>query len=542
MRSRITATVVGAAILIGGYAATQGGGGAEASGNLFLVASGGTPSCVRSSSLLTYQEAVNAGGTAICGAGNGNVGFVATAFDNACDAATGGDIVAVRNGAYSQNMANGFLMEANEDCSNGTGADYNPNWEEQGSGEGSLTNWVTFVPGESPQNITFEPASFIFGRGNYHMIWKDIDVNTGMKFNYGGESSGQRAKNIIIRGNSKDDRANIHGIQIIGAENILLKHLDYGPSNQCGKANDANVPDNFECDENAATFESQYAFKGTASPGCSEDAAVLCGGYFWNGGSEWVEMYIHNGGAGDYLNVRVEDVINHDQQGKRDGTDVHPGCLLTWDFGQATTTAHNLVLDHYVCVRSTGASIQLADSGVTVQNSMFGCQVQSLENTGGTWDGTCTGSAFGLAQKTGSNSQTNILFRYNVFTHAAGSTGLNIQSGGSFDTFSNTRFVGNIFLGSISGCSTSGVSFDSNTFAQGVTTCGTNAESLGAGDPVVDSSYDTDGSYVLDGDPFDPNLDGSPSVQTVNPTGDLSLDHDFEGDARSNPTHVGADH
>jgi hypothetical protein len=66
---------------------------------------------------------------------------------------------------------------------------------------------------------------------------------------------------------------------------------------------------------------------------------------------------------------------------------------------------------------------------------------------------------------------------------------------------------------------------------------------LAAGDPIVQSSYGTgDDLYVLEGPTMDPSLDGSPSVQTVNPTGDLSLDHDFEGDARSNPTHVGPDH
>jgi hypothetical protein len=156
MRSRITATVIGAAILIGGYAAVQGGGGPEAEANIFLVASGGTPSCVRSSSLLTYQEAVDAGGTAICGAGNGNVGFVATAFDNACDAANSGDIVAVRNGNYAQTAANGMLMEANEDCAPGA-LDYNPNWEEQGlaSQESRLSAWTKFIPGQDPQAITF---------------------------------------------------------------------------------------------------------------------------------------------------------------------------------------------------------------------------------------------------------------------------------------------------------------------------------------------------------------------------------------------------
>jgi hypothetical protein len=564
VRSRITATVIGAAILIGGYAAVQGGGGEGASANAFVVATGGTPNCTRSSTLITYQQAVDAGGGAICGPGNGNVGFNATPFDNACDAANAGDIVAVRNGNYIPDTSNGSIMQAGEDCAPGAG-DYNPNWEEQGVSEGSTSNWTTFIPAESPQAITFRQNRIYLFAGNYHMIWKDIDINTGFQTNYGGESSAsQRVQNVIIRGNSATDRANIHGIQVIGSKNILFKYLDYGPSTQCGKV-DVNVPDTFECSASAPAFESQYSNYGSASAGCGPGApnplggsSSLCGGYF-DGGGDWVELYIHDiSGAIPYLNVRLEDVINHDQQGKLDGGDVHPGCLMTWDSGNnSSAPAHNLVLDHYVCVRATGAAVQFGDSGATIQNSVFGCQVQSLQNTGGVWDGSCTNVPFGLAQKNSANNLTNVLIRYNTFIGTSNGGGgvqpLLIQNSGAFDPdITNVRIVGNLFMGSPT-CGISGVTYSTNTYTSGSTSCESDgtATVLGVGDPIVDSSYDTaDGLYVLDGDPFDPTADGSPALTALNPTSrntacsctDYTLGWDFQREARSSTsTKPGAD-
>jgi hypothetical protein len=549
--------LVGAAVMVGGYAATQGGGGEAVAANLFTVASGGSPSCVRSSSLITYTAAVSA--NAVCGPGNGNVGFNATPFDNACDAANAGDIVAVKNGSYGRDEANGSLMEAGEDCAPGA-SDYNPNWKEQGLSDqtGNLASWTTFVPGDEPQAITFVPNRFYLFAGNYHMIWKGIDINTGFQTNYGGESSSTlRVQNVIIRGNSASDRANIHGIQVIGSKNIMFQYLDYGPSTQCGKI-DANVPDTFECSASAPAFESQYANYGTASAGCGPGApnplggaSSLCGGYF-HGGGDWVELFIHDiSGAIPYLNVRLEDVINHDQQGKLDGGDVHPGCLMNFDTGNnPTAPSHNLVLDHYVCVRAAAAGVQFSDSGATIQNSVFGCQVQSLQNTGGAWDGPCVNTPFGLAQKNSANNLTNVLIRYNTFI-GGGQTPLLIQNSGAFDPdISNVRIVGNLFFGSPT-CGISGVTYANNTFTSGSTTCGSGATSLGAGDPITDSSFDTgDNLYVLDGDPFDATADGSPALPSLNPTSlntacsctDYTLDHDFQGDARSSSsTKPGAD-
>jgi hypothetical protein len=545
VRSRITATVIGAAILIGGYAAIQGGGGVAAQANLFAVASSGSPNCTRSSTLITYEAAVSAG--AVCGPGvrTSNGSIDGTPFGNACHAATGGDKVAVKNGNYAQTPSNGFLLDGNLDCSDGAGADYNPNWEEQGVSEGSLANWVTFVPGDATPAITFNVGSFTIPQGNYHMIWEGIDVNTGIRFNFGGESPGQRAQNIIIRGESSTELATLYGIQITGSKNILLKDVSNGPSNQCAK-NDAFVPVAWRCNPSGPWFEAQYANFGTATASCDMQNGnhTSCGGWWANGGSEWAELYIHDGGAGPYQNIRLENYVNHDQQSIQDSTAAaHPGCLMSFDTGNSTTTSHNLVLDGYVCERPAGASIQLADSGVTIQNSVFGCQVQSLQNSGGLWDGTCVGAAFGWGRKTPSGGATNVLLRYNYFGASGAFNGLTINTSatGSFSDVTNFRVVGNVFADTVT-CGVTGVTYDSNAFVNGVSTCGTNATSLSAGDPVVTSSYDTaDNLYSLENAVMDAHKDGSPALPTLNPTSlntscgctDYTLGWDVDRDTRS---------
>jgi hypothetical protein len=78
VRSRITATVIGAAILIGGYAAVQGGG--DATANIWVDANGGT--CADNASLVAYDDA------AACGT-----------LDAANDTCDNGDVVRVASGA-----------------------------------------------------------------------------------------------------------------------------------------------------------------------------------------------------------------------------------------------------------------------------------------------------------------------------------------------------------------------------------------------------------------------------------------------------------
>jgi hypothetical protein len=539
--------------VIGVRVTTDGGAGSAVAANVFAVASSGNPNCARSATLITYEQAVAAGGGAICGPGvrTSNGSIDGTSFGNACHAATSngttGDIVAVKNGNYAQTQANGFLFAGNLDCADGNALDYNPNWEEQGLADqtGRQAAWVKFVPGDTSPAITFNVGSFTIPQGNYHMIWEGIDVNTGIRFNYGGEEAGQWAQNIIIRGNSRTDLATIYGVAITGSKNILLKDINNGPSNQCAR-NDPLVPVAWRCNPSGPWFEAQYANVGAVTSACNMTNGnhIFCGGFWANGGSEWAELYIHDGGS-PYENIRLENYVNHDQQSIQDSVvAAHPGCLMSFDTGNVITSSHNLVLDGYVCERPTGASIQLADSGVTIQNSVFGCQVRSLQNTGGIWDGACSGAAFGWGRKTPSGGATNVLIRYNYFGASEAFNGLtiNTSASGSYSDVTNMRVVGNVFADTVT-CGVSGVTYDSNTFVNGVSTCGTNATSLGAGDPIVNSSYDTpDNLYKLEGATIDAHADGSPALPTFSLSGDLNLNHDADRDTRSGTTRPGVDH
>jgi hypothetical protein len=558
--SRIDVVIRGAGVVVvagvlaaGGSYVVGGGGGDPISANLFAVASGGTASCVRSSTLITYDQAVAAGGGAICGSGNGNAGYSTQAFDNACWAATAGDIVAVRDGTYGSN-GNGAIMDSGKDCSDGSGADYDPNWQEKGDAEGSLTNWVTFIPGQSPQNIKFTQWRKYFMGGNYHTIFKGIDWNVAIFTNYGGESStSQRAQNLHFVGNSRTDRALVYGIQLIGSRNIMFKNINNGPSIQCAK-DEALVPANFRCDPAGPWFESQYANIGTASAGCTPDATgPACGGFFTDG---WSEAYIHDISAGvPYLNIRLENFINHDQQGKQFGAGVHPGCLMSFDPGNSSSTAsHNLVLDGYVCERATGATLQMGDSGVTIQNSVFTCLVSFVSQTAptGKWDqcAVSTGSPGGLACKAtgGACTQTNVLVRYNIWKGESGQSPFvspdQANEGGTYGSHSNIRVIGNLFYGSPM-CGRTGITFDSNAFTNGSTPCGTNATVLSAGDPVVQSAITTPGNSWVEESVLDMHKDGSPALPTINPSvlgADYQLGWDADRDARSTTaTRVGVD-
>jgi hypothetical protein len=386
------------------------------------------------------------------------------------------------------------------------------------------------------------------------MIWENIDVNTGIRFNSGGESAGQYAQNIIMRGLSSSDLMTIYGVQIIGSKNILLQYINNGPSNQCAK-NDPGVPEAWRCDPDGPWFEAQYADVGTVTGACDMQNGnhTFCGGFWANGGSEWSELYIHDGGAGGYENIRLEHFINHDQTSIQDSTAAaHPGCLMHFGGSNVVQTAHNAVLDHYVCERPAGASVQFADSGWTIQNSVFGCQVQSLQNSGGVWDGSCIAVPFGFGVKssTGGTGATNVLIRYSYFGSGAGSSLAILTGAGWVNNFSNIRIVGNVFAGGVT-CGVTGVTYANNAFVNGVSTCGSPAEALGAGDPIANSSYDQPApGYKLEGATIDPSADGSPALTNLNPTSlnttcgctDYTLDHDFEGDARSSTaTKPGAD-
>jgi hypothetical protein len=547
----VAATVIVTTAIIGVNLST--GGAAPVEANVFTVASGGSTSCARSASLLTYAEAVAAGGGAICGSGSGQ-----TSWDRACAAATGGDIVGVMPGVYGR--ANTWLLgNVSNDCSDGSGADYDPNYAEKGDSPASLSNWVSFVAGEDcggDPNVTFSDHVNI--NDNRHVIVEGecFDFNRTMYMIDGGSAS-LRPENIIIRGSSRTAKAQMYGIEIRGGRNIWFQNIDYGPNVQCA-ANDTNAtPTYFRCDPAGAYFESFYATAGTNAAGCTPNATGLCAGFFGGGSptgaNEFVEPFIHGGAGGNlYEDIRFENFNVHDGQAKGTGSGVHPGCFM-FDgiFGQSGLPAHNMVFDSVSCERQV-IGIQHQDAGVTVQNSYFGCPVVDLPQTSpvGEWDDCAASQAsVGLACRADETDpdcvNSNVLYRYNVFFQTNSAAGWLAQTpSATFGTYSNVRVIGNIFINStLQGCSITGVSCANNSFYN-VATAGSSATTLSC-DPTVDSDM-TNGGTWSETTELDPRLNGSScGVPTLDPSSlgaDYQLGFDIDGAARgASATKAGAD-
>lgn len=508
--------------------------------NLFVVASGGTPSCVRQSTARTYAVAVASFPSMICGPGNGITGYLTTGLDNSCKAATGGDVVRINQGVYSKN-ADGTIMKYG-DCSDGLGANVNPNCVEQGvSCAATRANWVTYRCTDSPcGNINWPAANMLFAFAKFHAQFIDVPFNRGggVQLGSGGESLAQQTGELAFIGSSTASKADFYGIQVIGAKDVLFQHINYGPSNQCA-ANDANAAVAFRCDPAADYFESQWANVGVNSVGCTPNLTTSCAGFF--GSSKgWAENYVHDASAFGYENVRYEDFVDHDGQGKQDGSGVHPGCLNTFG-GNTITTASNLVFDHAVCERVNAQGFANQDSGVTIQNSVFNCTVASLQNTTGKWDQCGSFSAVGISCSTGSScTESNVLVRFNTFNvPSGGGTALDTRDSTvgnpGFGPHSNVRVIGNLFIKTAPSCNgAAGITFANNAFGNGLSTCGTGTVTLAAGDPLTDSDVTTPGDlYLLTGTSIDATLDGSPSVATFDASA-LGSDYVLALDAAGN--------
>jgi hypothetical protein len=535
------------------------GGGTEVTANLFAVApssSDGSTSCARSSTLKSYSAALAA--NAVC---KGN-GTSTTSWDVACVAATGGDKVGVMPGVYSVVGGGGYMMGESgaTDCSDSTGADYDPNWEEKGNAEASLANWVTFVPGVdcggSP-NISFSettPGRLSFAISNWHLIIQGSCFNFNRTlYIFDKNCVCGRPQNLIFRGESISQKMQLYGLEVRGARNLMFKNVDYGPNVQCA-ANDSNAtPAYFRCDPSGPYFEDWLAAFGTNSPGCTPNGTGACAGFFDAGGGagEYVEPYIHEGaGYGLYTNVRLENFNVHDGTAKGTGGGVHPGCFFI-PISSSGTPSHNLVMDGVSCERQA-IGVQHGHSGVTVQNSYFGCPVQDLSQTSpqGKWD-VCAGSyAVGVGCRIDLAPGcvvSNVLYRYNVFF--GGSTpGLSFNPpSSSSGTFSNVRAIGNIFIGSnLQGCNLTGVSCDNNSVFGGATATGASNTTTLSCDPFVDSEQATPDDLWRETTQLDPRLSGaSCGVPTLNPStlgSDYQLNHTIDRIARSTTaTRAGVD-
>jgi hypothetical protein len=557
VRSRITATVIGAAILIGGYAAIQGGGGggAAASANLFVVApasSDGTTTCVRSSTLKSYADALAS--NAVCKSSG-----TQTSWEIACAAATGGDKVGVMPGVYASVGAQNWTFGNNiTDCSDGLGADYDPNWREKGTSEGSLANWVRYMPGvdcEGTPNISFSTHFNV--KAERHII---IGSPPGDTTSPGGECfyfnrtintlNPPTPKNIIFRGKSPTQPMQVYGMNLSAPTNFLMENIDYGPNVQCA-ANDTNAtPTFFRCDPSGPYFESVYATIGTNVAGCVPASTGGCAGYFSQGGDEFVEPQIRQGQSGVvHTNVRLDNFRVHDTSAKGTGAGVHPGCFLLPINSDTSVPNHNIVLNAVSCERNV-IGVQQAFSSVTVQNSYFGCPVQDLAQTGGDWDVCSESYALGMACREDlapGCQQTNVLLRYNVFFDGANpGIGFNDPSSSSFGTYSNVRAIGNIFIGSpLTGCSFTGVTCANNSVFNTSATGASSTTTLSC-DPTIDSEQATSDDLWRESTQLDPRLSGaSCGVPTLDPSTlgtDYQLGFDIDGDARgSSSTRAGVD-
>jgi hypothetical protein len=554
------------AIIVGGlYTGYHYGYGTESTpsgftANLYISESAGTTTCVRSASLKTYDQAL--AGNNVCKGSSASY----SAWEKGCAAATGGDVVGVTPGVYTPAVSGqdwllgGNLLGPGGDCSDNLGADYDPNWREKGDAEASRANWVTFAPSSTsgcPNISLARPGNLGYGDWHLRVVGGCFNFNRTLIFTHGGVASGDMG-NISFEGTSASDTMDMYGLEIRGCGNCLFKHIDYGPNVQCA-ANDSNAtPAYFRCDPSGAYFESIFATNGTNSPGCTPAVTALCAGYF-NGGSpagnyEFVELYIHSG-ANTYSNIRLEGVRVHDGQAKGNGAGVHPGCIMFDGInGIGGLPAHNLVLDGFSCERQVIGIIH-QDSGVTVQNSYFGCPVLDLTQTSpqGKWDVCSSGQpSAGIAcwrttrpsstVPCSSGGMTNVLYRYNVFF---GGTAMLMQENTSnFGDIQDVDVVANIFMGTVTGCSLPGVTCENNAFF-GAGAVGSDPWTLTC-DPTVDSDQSTSDDLWRDSTQLDPRLNGSScGVPTLDPSAlgaDYQLGFDIDGDARgSTSTHAGAE-
>jgi hypothetical protein len=495
VRGRITAVIVGAAIMVGGYATIQGGGGGESfAANVYLATSGGSSGCVRSSTLKTYAEAVS--GNNVC-----------NTFDVACTAATGGDIVGVKNGNYAiDTPARGAIFMDNGDCSDGAGANTNPN------GTSIPSNWVSFQCGDgtgTERSVAVPTYGHLDINAKLHAEFK------GACFWFGNIHAGAGDSTLTTQ-YVRFDGVKFYGFECIGCSDFAFLNTEHGPGIFCA-ADGSAFPEADECDPAGPYWESRWTSTG------SKDYVGM-------------EMYLHqNGGSIGANNISFINHYSHDIQTKNN-VDFHPGCLQT-------EKMTGLLIDRSKFERCAVEPILLNDpftlTDSTIQNSMIGCNTDSTENAGGTYDQVATGSV-----KTIDNggNMNNVLIRYNTFCTQAI---LPVA-----ETYTNTRVIGNLFLAAGTDCTDPGITFDYNAVVGG--TCGTNSTNVSAGlvvnRGITDNNCTPNSSSLPNfcGANMDHHLTGSTVTgvdNAVTPTSsDYALTYDYDNVARTSGSRdVGAD-
>jgi hypothetical protein len=498
---RVVATAAVITTAIVGVTLTNSGGGDPIPANLFLAPSGGSSGCVRSSTLLTYAEAVSA--NAVC-----------NTFDVACSAATGGDIVGVKNGAYAVDTpARRAVLMDNGDCSDGAGANTNPN------AASIPSSWVSFQCGDGAGTArSVEVASSSVGG----QAGGSLDINAKLHAEFKGRCFYLPIINMGLGDSTltsqyvRFDDVQFQGFQCVGCQDVAFLNSEHGPAIFCGQ-DGGPVAEQYECDPAGPYWESRWANR-------TDGNVDLVG----------MEMYLHqNSGAIGAENISYINVYSHDIQTK-ENVGWHPGCLQT-------EKMTGLLIDRSKFERCAVEPILLNDPFTlvdsTIQNSMIGCNTDGTDNAGGTYDQVATGS-----KKTIDNggNMNNVLIRYNTLCTQA------IFSGA--DTYTNVRVIGNLFLETGTSCSASGMTFDYNAVVGG--TCGTNSTNVGSSSLVVNRGV-TDNNCVPTSSSFcselmDHHLTGSTVSgvdNAVTPTSsDYALTYDYDNGSRTSGSRdVGAD-
>jgi hypothetical protein len=532
MRGRITATVIGAAILIGGYAAVQGGG-EELEANAWAAASGGNENCVRSSTLLTYSEAQAA--NAVC-----------NSMHSACRAAAGGDLVLFKAGNYSMTYTQFDLPTDHDDglghdCSDGAGGAYNPNWQEQGLSQPTYPppNWVRFECGDGEDaDVNFAPPGsddmthYFVSNAHVHFYGGCFRFGD-LRFDYSG-GTGLNAQNIIVEGGTR--RWSVYAMEQRGAKNILTKKWEANPLVLCA-ATTTGYASKYKCVPSTTSTGEDWGETMNVGPASLHGVQIP-----WTGRNS----------SGATINYRSEDGLVHDLQTKNaneiEGDEWHSGCGYTYDndgVGANGTdnadASHNIVIDELHCYRVNvfGYQVQNAN-GVTIQNSSFGApnipmDSQTPDNT--YWyQPLATQPGITVVCNGGETSQSNVLVRYNSSVGPIHMT--------SCLTGSNMEVIGNVALNGYS-CDAY-ATWDYNV--SGTSACGTNSTGGAASPFTTDvrstiayppSAGETSASNVG----FDATLTGTNAWENaITPTSlDYALPLDKDGDTRTAPRTAGAD-
>jgi hypothetical protein len=437
----------------------------------------------------------------------------------ACSAATGGDIVGVKNGAYAvDEPSRRAVWMNNGDCSDGLGANTSPN------GTSIPSNWVSFQCGDGTGTArSVEVASAAVGG----QAQGSMDINAKIHAEFKGACFYFTVINMGLGDSTltsqyaRFDDVQFQGFQCSGCQDVAFLNSEHGPTIFCGQ-DGGPVAEEYECSSSGPYWESRWTAR-------TDGNADLVG----------QEIYLHNNAGAIWVeDVSFINVYFHDNQSKdsnETGGAWHTGCIQT-------EQTLRLLIDRSKFERCAIFPILFNNGSTltdtTVQNSMFGCNTDAVDNAGGTYDQVATGSVKTIDN---SGNMDNVLIRYNTF---CSQVILNTA-----DTFTNTRLIGNLFLATGTDCTVSGITYDYNAVVGG--TCGTNSTNVSAG--LVVNSGNTDNNCIPAASSsswcaelLDHHLTGSTVTgvdNAITPTSsDYALTYDYDNGSRTSGSRdVGAD-